>query len=256
MKRPIDGFLTALTTLCRVPLRVRFEPDYPGMGAYLAAVGLPAALLVLAVLSAARLAGADPFLAALAALSAQYFAFNLFHLDGLLDSADALLGQGSREERLRILRDPRLGSFAFFAGFVVLAAKLHLLGAQSVFWLYPVAGRAAAALVPCALEPARAEGLGAALAGYKRGAALAGSAAALAVSVGIAAGAAYFSGQAAGPAAVRAAVWLACGVLAGFLPAVLAFGRGLGGFSGDALGLAVELGELGCLAAAASIVFD
>ncbi|MDW8358911.1 adenosylcobinamide-GDP ribazoletransferase [Thermus sp.] len=42
------------------------------------------------------------------------------HLDGLLDAADALLGTRTREERLRILKDPHLGAFAFGVGGVYL----------------------------------------------------------------------------------------------------------------------------------------
>ncbi len=42
------------------------------------------------------------------------------HLDGLLDLADALLGARPREERLRILKDPHLGAFAFGVGGVYL----------------------------------------------------------------------------------------------------------------------------------------
>ncbi len=42
------------------------------------------------------------------------------HLDGLLDLADALLGAKPREARLRILKDPHLGAFAFGVGGVYL----------------------------------------------------------------------------------------------------------------------------------------
>ncbi|GGM93359.1 adenosylcobinamide-GDP ribazoletransferase [Thermus composti] len=42
------------------------------------------------------------------------------HLDGLLDAADALLGARPREARLRILKDPHLGAFAFGVGGVYL----------------------------------------------------------------------------------------------------------------------------------------
>ncbi|GAB5602243.1 adenosylcobinamide-GDP ribazoletransferase [Thermus sp. FJN-A] len=42
------------------------------------------------------------------------------HLDGLLDTADALLGAKPRERRLAILKDPHLGAFAFGVGGVYL----------------------------------------------------------------------------------------------------------------------------------------
>ncbi|WP_234558679.1 adenosylcobinamide-GDP ribazoletransferase [Thermus tengchongensis] len=76
------------------------------------ALGLPLSLLALlplpeglfAALALALLLGLTGFL----------------HLDGLLDAADALLGARPREERLRLLKDPHLGAFAFGVGGVYL----------------------------------------------------------------------------------------------------------------------------------------
>ncbi|TFU24957.1 adenosylcobinamide-GDP ribazoletransferase [Thermus tengchongensis] len=76
------------------------------------ALGLPLSLLALlplpeglfAALALALLLGLTGFL----------------HLDGLLDAADALLGARPKEERLRLLKDPHLGAFAFGVGGVYL----------------------------------------------------------------------------------------------------------------------------------------
>ncbi|HGY10697.1 MAG TPA: adenosylcobinamide-GDP ribazoletransferase [Oceanithermus profundus] len=88
----------------------------------------------------------------------------MLHLDGLLDSADALLAPRTPEERLRILRDVHHGTYAFGVGAVFLLLKWQaVLGATPAllllapvaarFWLLPLFG-----LFPSA----RAEGLGAA----------------------------------------------------------------------------------------------
>lgn len=88
----------------------------------------------------------------------------MLHLDGLLDSADALLAMRSPEERLKILSDPHLGSFAFGVGFVHLLLKWQLLALGPSPWLLlclPAIVRFAL-LLPMNLYPAaRPEGLGA-----------------------------------------------------------------------------------------------
>jgi adenosylcobinamide-GDP ribazoletransferase len=44
------------------------------------------------------------------------------HTDGLLDFGDAVMSHGSREEKLRIMRDPQTGAGGFSLGFIVLTA--------------------------------------------------------------------------------------------------------------------------------------
>jgi len=102
-------------------------------------------------------------------LIVQYLAFNLFHLDGLMDTADAFLGGADREKRLLILKDSRIGVYGFFAGVTVLGLKAALLYSLFPFarnfpalvFAYPLWGRLSAALVPCMVKPLNPEGLGA-----------------------------------------------------------------------------------------------
>lgn len=88
----------------------------------------------------------------------------MLHLDGLLDSADALLAMKPPPERLKILSDLHLGSFAFGVGFVHLLLKWQLLAGGPSPWLLlclPAIVRFAL-LIPMNLYPAaRPEGLGA-----------------------------------------------------------------------------------------------
>lgn len=87
----------------------------------------------------------------------------MLHLDGLLDSADALLAMRPAPERLRILGDVHHGSFAFGVGFAFLLLKWQAIGLSgwlalllapvvARFWLLPLLN-----LFPAA----RPEGLGA-----------------------------------------------------------------------------------------------
>lgn len=88
----------------------------------------------------------------------------MLHLDGLLDSADALLAMKPPPERLKILSDLHLGSFAFGVGFVHLLLKWQLLAWGPSPWLLlglPAIVRFAL-LIPMNLYPAaKPEGLGA-----------------------------------------------------------------------------------------------
>ena len=252
----LNGFLTAWTTVTRVPVPFAFNPTSDALPFHLVLVGHVVSVVVGVPLLA--LGPVEPMLAAFVLIALQYLMFNLFHLDGLLDTADALLCYASAERRREILKDSRIGVFAFFTGFLVLSAKLFLLVAVITLvssgsrdWsvvvavlAYPIVGRSAACLVPLVSRPAAA-GLGATFAGSKRGAA------ALGLTVGIVS------------PVVQSAI---CGLLTGVGPAVAtlpavaigsglgsvlaggvvarAYRRGIGGFTGDALGAAVELGEL------------
>lgn len=149
----------------------------------------------------------------------------LLHLDGLLDSADALLAMKPPAQRLRILGDVYLGSFAFGVGFVVLLLKWQLLAAAPSPWLLlalPAVVRFAL-LLPMNLFPAaRPEGLGAR---SREGRVVPAFLIAL-------------------PALV-AFPWVALAVIVTMLLlAYWAAGRLGGGLSGDVYGMLVELGEL------------
>ncbi|GIW25856.1 MAG: hypothetical protein KatS3mg069_2123 [Meiothermus sp.] len=149
----------------------------------------------------------------------------MLHLDGLLDSADALLAMKPPAQRLRILGDVYLGSFAFGVGFVVLLLKWQLLATGPSPWLLlalPAMVRFAL-LLPMNLFPAaRPEGLGAK---SREGRIIPAFLLALP---------ALLAFPSVGLAAVAAILGLA----------YWAAGRLGGGLSGDVYGMLVELGEL------------
>ena len=149
----------------------------------------------------------------------------MLHLDGLLDSADALLAMRPVSERLRILRDLHLGSFAFGVGFVALLLKWQLLSNGPSPWLLlglPAIVRFAL-LIPMNLYPAaREEGLGARAREGRIGLAL------------------LFT--------LPAVAFFPLGALTALITMLLlahwAAGRLGGGISGDGYGMLVELGEI------------
>src|SRR5271165_7031740 len=63
---------------------------------------------------------APPRVSAFLVLAAWVLVTGALHLDGFCDLCDGLFGGWTAEERLRILRDPRRGSFALVGGCLLL----------------------------------------------------------------------------------------------------------------------------------------
>ncbi|MGH2711639.1 MAG: adenosylcobinamide-GDP ribazoletransferase [Actinomycetota bacterium] len=107
------------------------------------------------------------FVAASLAVGTGLLVTGAFHEDGLGDTADALVGGWTREERLRILRDPRLGTFGVCAVVVSLLLRTSAVASMAP-WDAAAALVAAHALARVAsiglisfLPAASDEGLGA-----------------------------------------------------------------------------------------------
>jgi adenosylcobinamide-GDP ribazoletransferase len=105
-----------------------------------------------------------PNVTAVLVLTAWVFCTGALHLDGFLDSCDGLFGGRTPEDRLRILRDERVGAFAVIGGVLLLLVKFQALAALShrsaALCLAPVLGRWGMAVAVVAFPYARAEGLG------------------------------------------------------------------------------------------------
>ena len=198
------------------------------MGACLALVYIPlAALLPLSVAD-------GMIIALLAALS------GAIHLDGLADTTDGIAGGKDREERLRIMKDPRVGAIGVVCVVLVimlkyvalLAVPLHL--KFRAILLIPLIGRWAQVLVAYRAE----------YAGLTRGVGFTFTrqvtlTVVLATSLLVGAFAYYlFSLKG---AVIAVATLAACRVYAAY------FRRTLGGVTGDVLGAATELAETAAL---------
>lgn len=159
-----------------------------------------------------------------------------FHEDGLADTADALGGGWSREERLRILKDPAHGTYGVLA--IALSVLLRV-GALGTFdgWtavaVLPAAhalSRAAAVGLMWRVRPAAEEGLGAAYSASVTGGRAVG-AAGVSLAIGL---------TSLGVWALSAAVLVGLGAsMVGWLGV-----RRLGGVTGDPLGAAQQAGEV------------
>ena len=205
----------------------RSVPWFPVVGGLLGVVGA-------GTYAAARLA-LPPFVAATLAVGVVVALTGALHEDGLADTADAF-GGWSREEALRILKDPAHGTY----GVVALALSLLLrvgalatLDRWSALAVLPAAyalSRAAAMGLLGTLEPAIEQGLGASY-----GSIVTGRRVAAAISVGLLL-ALTSLGLWALPASLLAA-------LGAWIVGRLAI-RKIGGITGDVLGAAQQVAEV------------
>lgn len=137
------GLLVAVGFLTRIPVPVpvtearhlaRAVPWFPAVGAGIGAV----IGLILAWTSDYF----PPLGAATLAVAAGMLLTGALHEDGLADTFDGLTGRRSRDEALRILSDPRLGTYGAAALFATLLLRVVLLselvGRQPVLTLVAV----------------------------------------------------------------------------------------------------------------------
>jgi adenosylcobinamide-GDP ribazoletransferase len=234
----------AVAFLTRLPVGGR---ELTGAGLSRAALWFPAVGLLVGGLMAGTRALAnlvlDPAPATVLALLAAILVTGGLHEDGLADAADAMGAHATRDRKLAILRDPRVGTYGALAlifavafAFAVLAplddghfARAALVG--------HVLGRWSTLPQALILSPARPEGAGALVRPGRAGVA-AGSSIALATAL-VAGGV--------GPGAIAIAVACALTAIGGW--AAL---RVLGGVNGDTFGAVAKLVELAAYAALAA----
>lgn len=178
MKKIINNFLSIFSLATRIPHPFKYEFSSERIDFWLPVIGLFSGLTLTLGYLLARAFFTQTILLVLFALLADYLFINLFHLDGLIDTADALGPVCTKEKRHEILKDPRIGTFGAFAAIMILAFKasalffltdqtfiLHKEFIPKLFllaaFLSPVAARFSAVLVPLLCKPAKKEGLGA-----------------------------------------------------------------------------------------------
>lgn len=161
-------FLTIVPPLVRRPFR---EAELAGALHCFALVGLGLGA-VLMLLDQVLLRLFPSPLASALVLAAWIVLTGALHLDGFFDTCDGLFGGRTPEDRLRIMRDHRVGAFAVIGGVLLLLIKFQALAvlsdATTALLLAPVLGRTAMVLVVVAFPYARAEGLGRAMKDHAR----------------------------------------------------------------------------------------
>jgi adenosylcobinamide-GDP ribazoletransferase len=160
VRREVDLLLNAiqLLTRCPTPRVAELAPDWMARSAkYFPLVGQGVGLVCAGVwFVASRVWGGS--VAALLAIAAGAALTGAFHEDGLADAADGLFGGRTRDQRLAIMKDSRIGVFALLAVSVCLAARVLALAslpwAQGVWALIGAhGGGRLAAIVVMARQP-------------------------------------------------------------------------------------------------------
>jgi adenosylcobinamide-GDP ribazoletransferase len=207
--------------------------------------GLAVGLIGGLVYAIASRFGLTPHLAALLALAATALITGALHEDGLADTADGLGGGRTRERKLEIMRDSRIGTYGVCALILSFGLRWSALAAIANPWAVALALCAAHAAARAGLPafmslvaPARPDGLSAS-AGSPPGRSIA-----IAIAVGTLALALTL-----GPG--KALVSLILLSLAGLMLARLAI-RQIGGQTGDILGAFEQTGEILILLVAAA----
>jgi len=246
----MNDFLRAVGLLTTLPVRLPADDDalpgrtmafYPLVGALIG--GLLAGLAWL--LGQSGLDARASLLPAALALAAWAGITGALHLDGWADCCDALFVPVSRERRLEIMKDPRLGGFGAAGLILLLLVKLAALQgvmagvhALPALIAIPALARWAAVIAARAYPSARPGGMGDY---FRRGL----GRRELMIATAIAA-------LAAAPLLWRGPfLWAAAG-LALLAMASLARAR-LGGLTGDVYGAIIELAETAALVAIAAL---
>ncbi|MDR2796995.1 MAG: adenosylcobinamide-GDP ribazoletransferase [Treponema sp.] len=251
----VNRFLSTLSLVSRFPIKRGGKApfDISRVDFYLPITGIVPAVLGVLVLGGGYFLTESPLLTVILTLIGQYLGFNLFHLDGLMDTADAFLGAFDREKRFMVLKDSRIGVYGFFAGIAVLSLKAGLLYTLFPYLIpfpapllaYPISGRFSAALIPGLTGPAKPGGLGALVKDARLYRVMAGllmglllwTALVWGMSVLFAIGEPRY-----GLSGMLFAVPLASPLVSVFFARL--YRKHLGGYTGDALGAAVEVAEI------------
>jgi adenosylcobinamide-GDP ribazoletransferase len=230
---PVSGLAAAVTFLTRVPLPV-IAPT-PSMLPWFPVVGALVGFLAAAVYVTASLV-VTPLLAAALAVAATVLVTGALHEDGLADAADAWGGASSREQALRILRDPAHGTYGVLAvvlSVVVRVAALASLAPAMAVAVLPAVHAISRGVMVALLRttpPARDDGLARAV-----------STSTTPLSAAVAIGVAGVLGI--GLLGARVVPAAAVALVAGWLVRWLAMRR-IGGMTGDVLGAAEQLAEV------------
>jgi adenosylcobinamide-GDP ribazoletransferase len=244
-------FLRAIGFLTVLPVRPRWD-EHTAPGRAMAFYPLTGALIggglagLTYLLGMSRLPLTAPLLPAALILAAWVGITGGLHLDGWADCCDALFVPASRERRLEILRDPRLGSFGgigLASLLIVKLAAIQGIAALPERWLLllviPPTARWALVIAARAFPLARPDGMAAS---YRKGLGTRELVIATVTALLVTALLFALTGW-------HALIPIAVAPLVMLVMARLAIGR-LGGLTGDVYGAIVELAETTALVAA------
>lgn len=139
-------FLVALSFFTRIPINIRTEVSedefYKSM-ALLPVVGMFIGLIMYGVIYVMNFLNLPTNIMSFLLLSFYIWITGGLHIDGFIDSADALLSNRDREKMLEIMKDSRIGAFGAIAIILMLLGLFLIYGLvpYKAFILMPIIGR-------------------------------------------------------------------------------------------------------------------
>jgi len=252
LNKTYDSFFTSFGLISRIPIKTKYNVNFSLFGFFFPIIGLIVSALVLGLFYVSNSIFSQTGITVFIILMVQYLLFNLFHFDGLLDCADAFLYNTTIEKRLTILTDKRTGAFALFAGTIYLFFKIYLLyisisilnsGESNWLWifvlfLYPLGGRIAGSIMPAIIPPAKDPGLAELLKNYSPLLVITGTILSLLVPATMIL---FLT-----PISVKTLLYVApfLGAIISGISVSLLSKKMVGGYTGDSIGLTIEIGEL------------
>jgi len=243
MKKAITSLYMAFGMFCAIPMPKFWDescakhvmPWLPVVGSAIGAIWYFAAELF-----GLLQPWAPDMLLAGALMLVPFFASGFIHLDGYMDTSDAIMSRRPQEEKLRILKDPHTGAFAvimvavlFVMQFAAVYAVFTGRGGVALLLVIPIMSRCCSAMSVLCLKPIRREGYAymfrPANAAPHRAFAIAAAVSALAL--------AWLLAGAPGLIVLGAVVF-------GYAAAMARAYASFGGISGDLAGYSLVIGEL------------
>ena len=131
MRKIINSFLIVLSFISIIPIPQKFFPEWTPKNlrwfcVMLPVVGVIFGLLWAALWSVLSWPGLSPLLRGFMMMILTLALTGGLHLDGLMDTCDAIFSHRDRETRLKILSDTHAGSFAVMSCVIILMAKTLL----------------------------------------------------------------------------------------------------------------------------------
>ncbi len=161
MKKLFHAFVMCMSMFTAIPspFRIWDEDARPLMTLFLPVVGAFTGGLWTLCAWLLRLVGVPALVAGFVLFAFPFLITGGIHMDGFLDTVDAVKSWRSAEERRKILKDPHVGSFAVIAAGLLFIAEFALLASAKetadifTLILIPAASRSVAALCVTVLRP-------------------------------------------------------------------------------------------------------
>lgn len=141
-------FILALQFLTSIPIKVNNfkENNLAGSLVYFPAVGLLIGIILAGINFLLGLSGLDELAVSACVMVALIILTAGIHLDGLADTADALLSRKNKDKMLEIMRDSRVGAMGVIALISVIVLKI------SLFYSIAPGSKTAVLLIMCVVS--------------------------------------------------------------------------------------------------------